>query len=141
MKIAYRFVLVFIMLLGISAQGQIIGKWKSIDDETGKEKSIVEVYKQDGKIFGKIIKIIDESLRDKVCNLCEGEQYNKPIQGMVVMKNLEKDGDEYDDGTILDPKNGKVYRCKIWIDESNPNILNVRGYIAFLFRTQQWIRI
>ncbi|WP_103866347.1 DUF2147 domain-containing protein [Aquimarina sp. I32.4] len=60
---------------------------------------------------------------------------------MVIIKNLKKNGNEYGEGTILDPENGKVYRCKIWIGENNQSILNVRGYISFLYRAQQWIRI
>ncbi|WP_299242476.1 DUF2147 domain-containing protein [uncultured Aquimarina sp.] len=123
-----------------SAQSEIIGKWKTIDDNTGEAKSIVVIYKKGSKIYGKIDRILKESDRDKLCKECEGEDYNKPIEGMVILKGLQKDGNEYEDGTIMDPENGKVYKCKIWVDEDDPNVLNVRGYIAFLFRTQQWIK-
>ncbi|WP_299311279.1 DUF2147 domain-containing protein [uncultured Aquimarina sp.] len=123
-----------------NAQSEIIGKWKTIDDNTGEAKSIVLIYKKGSKIYGKIDRILKESDRDKLCQECEGEDYNKPIEGMVILKGLQKDGDEYEDGTIMDPENGKVYRCKIWVDEQDPNVLNVRGYIAFLFRTQQWVK-
>ena len=58
---------------------------------------------------------------------------------MLIINGLEKDGDEYDDGTILDPKKGKVYDCKIWVDESGD--LQVRGYVAFFYRTQTWKRV
>jgi len=60
---------------------------------------------------------------------------------MEIIREMEKDDDEWEDGTILDPKNGKVYDCKLWVDEDDPNILNVRGYIAFFFRTQIWKRV
>ncbi|WP_298539020.1 DUF2147 domain-containing protein [uncultured Aquimarina sp.] len=123
-----------------SAQSEIIGKWKTIDDNTGEAKSIVVIYKKGSKIYGKIDRILKESDRDKLCKECEGEDYNKPIEGMIILKGLQKDGNEYEDGTIMDPENGKVYKCKIWVDEDDPNVLNVRGYIAFLFRTQQWIK-
>ncbi len=138
-----NFFIVFLILISgtISAQEQILGKWKTIDDNTGKERSIVEIYKKGDKIYGKIDRILTESERGNLCEECKGEDYNKPIEGLVIMKNLKKDGDEYEDGTILDPENGKVYRCKIWVDEDDPKVLNVRGYIAFLYRTQQWIRI
>ncbi|MCK8520673.1 DUF2147 domain-containing protein [Aquimarina sp. D1M17] len=142
MRLTNFFIVVLILISGtISAQEQILGKWKTIDDNTGKERSIVEIYKKGDKVYGKIDRILTESERGNLCTECKGEDYNKPIEGLVIMKNLKKDGDEYEDGTILDPENGKVYRCKIWVDEDDPKVLNVRGYIAFLYRTQQWIRI
>ncbi len=134
-------VLLIFIISYANAQSEIIGKWKTIDDNTGEAKSIVEIYKKDNKIYGKIDRILKESDRNKLCKECEGDDYNKPIEGMVILKGLQKDGDEYEDGTILDPENGKIYRCKIWVDEDDPNTLNVRGYIAFLFRTQKWIKV
>lgn len=135
--------LLFICVLAsciVNAQSEIIGKWKTIDDDTGEAKSIVEIYKQGTKIYGKIHRILKDSDRDKLCIKCKGEDYNKPIEGMIIIKGLQKDGDEYEDGTITDPENGKVYGCKIWVDDEAPNVLNVRGYISFLYRTQQWIK-
>jgi uncharacterized protein (DUF2147 family) len=120
------------------------GTWKTIDDETGKPKSIVKLYKQDGKLYGKIIKLFREpgEEQDPICDLCEGANHNKKIIGMVIVNGLEYDDGEWegDDG-ILDPKNGKLYDCKIWVDEDDDNILNVRGYIGFFFRTQTWHRM
>ncbi len=139
------FKIIFVSLLVVSgtinAQNEVLGKWKTIDDNTGKPRSIVEIYKQGDKLYGKISQILDEAERGNLCEECKGSDYNKPIEGMVIIKGLEKDGDEYEDGTILDPENGKVYRCKIWVDEDNPKVLYVRGYIAFLYRTQKWIRV
>lgn len=133
-------VLFFTVQLGFS-QEAILGKWKTIDDNTGEAKSIVEIYEKNGKIYGKVDRVLKEEDRNKLCIECEGNDYNKPVEGMVIIKGLEKNGSEYEDGTILDPENGKVYRCKIWVDEDNPKVLNVRGYIAFLFRTQQWLKV
>lgn len=121
-----------------NAQG-IIGKWKTIDDETGKEKSIVQIYKKGDKYFGKVIEITDPAKRKNKCKLCEDYRKDQPIVGMEILKDLEKDDDEYDDGTILDPNNGKIYDCKIWLEDKNT--LNVRGYIMFFFRTQEWHRV
>jgi len=141
MNISRILIVTLIFITGLAnAQSEIIGKWKTIDDNTGEAKSIVVIYKKGSKIYGKIDRILKESDRDKLCKECEGEDYNKPIEGMVILKGLQKDGNEYEDGTIMDPENGKVYKCKIWVDEDDPNVLNVRGYIAFLFRTQQWIK-
>ncbi|WP_299181120.1 DUF2147 domain-containing protein [uncultured Aquimarina sp.] len=132
-------ILLFLTSL-VNAQSEIIGKWKTIDDNTGEPRSIVEIYKKGNKLFGRIDRILKESDRNQLCKECEGDDYNQPIEGMVIIKDLQKDGDEYEDGTIMDPENGKVYKCKIWLEENDPNTLNVRGYIAFLFRTQKWVK-
>jgi uncharacterized protein (DUF2147 family) len=122
----------------------ITGKWKTIDDETGKPKSIVQLYKKNGKLYGKILKLFrgPNEEQNPLCKECEGAKHNKPIIGMVIVNGLEYDDGEWegDDG-ILDPNNGKVYDCKMWIEDDEPNILNVRGYISFLYRTQTWHRV
>ena len=128
---------------GIVGQS-VTGKWKSIDDETKKAKSIVEIYEQNGKLYGKILELYREPDEDPdpICDECDedDDRYNQKVVGMEIIRAMEKDDDEWDDGTILDPENGKVYDCKLWVDEDDPNILNVRGYIAFFFRTQTWLR-
>jgi len=125
---------------GLFAQ-DVTGKWKSIDDETGEAKSIIEIYKKDGKVYGKIVEILNKDRQDAKCTECDGANKDKPILGMVIMNGLEKDGDEYDGGTILDPQSGKVYKCLIELEEANK--LKVRGYIGFslLGRTQYWTRV
>jgi len=138
------FTLIIMMSAMMPSSTDVTGTWKTIDDETGKPKSIVKLYKQDGKLYGKIIKLFREEGEDPdpICDKCEGAKHNKKIIGMVIVNGLEYDDGEWegDDG-ILDPKNGKVYDCKIWLDEDDPNILNVRGYIGFFFRTQTWHRV
>jgi len=119
----------------------VIGKWKSIDDETGEAKSIVEIYEDSGKIYGKIIEILNPDRKDALCEKCEGDEKDKPILGLTIIKELKKNGEEYKGGTIFDPQKGKQYKCKIWVDEDNADMLNVRGYIAFLYRTQNWYRV
>lgn len=139
-KTFLTFALILCAVLNASAQ-DVVGKWKTIDDETGKAKSIVEIYKQDGKIFGKVIEILDPTKQDATCRDCPDNAKGKPINGLVILKNLEKDGDEYSGGTILDPSNGKVYKCLIALEE--PNKLKVRGYVGFslLGRSQYWERV
>ncbi|KAA1244717.1 DUF2147 domain-containing protein [Aquimarina sp. RZ0] len=143
MNISKIFIIPFLLFFCIvnAQQHDIIGKWKTIDDTTGEPRSIVEIYKKGDKVFGKIYKILTEPDRNKRCSKCSGSDYNQPIEGMVIVKELQKNGDVYEDGTITDPENGKVYRCKIWIDRDHPKVLNVRGYIAFLYRTQKWIKV
>lgn len=130
-----------LMMFATSAFSQsVYGKWKTIDDETGEPKSIVEIYEDGGKVYGKVVEILNKDKQDAKCTDCEGPKKDKPILGMVIVEGLEKDGDVYEGGTILDPNKGKEYRCKLWVDEDDADKLNVRGYIAFLFRTQEWFR-
>lgn len=116
----------------------VFGKWRTVDDDTGKEKSVVEIYEKNWKVFGKIIEIFDPKNRDLPCKFCEGDDYNKPILGLDIIKNMEKEGDAYKEGTIIDPQDGKVYKARLKLDDKN--ILQVRGYIAFFYATQYWIR-
>ncbi len=118
----------------------VTGKWKTIDDETGDAKSIVEIYKKDGKVYGKIVDLINPKKKNAKCTECPGDDKNKPLNGLVIIRGLEKDGDEYNDGKILDPISGKLYKCYIALE--NPDRLKVRGYVGFamLGRTQYWSR-
>jgi uncharacterized protein (DUF2147 family) len=119
----------------------VLGKWKTIDDETGQAKSIVEIYEKSGKIYGKIIEVLDPKNKDRVCEKCAGDEKNKPILGLNIIKGLAKDGEEYSAGTITDPKNGKVYKCTILLESKDK--LKVRGYIGIsaFGRSQYWVRV
>ena len=138
------FFLIFITIIFSTIYAQknsVLGKWKSIDDDTGKEMGVVLIYEENGKIYGKVIEITKEEDREKLCNNCAGEDKNKPILGLTVIRGLIKDGHEYSGGKILDPKHGKYYKC--YINLENPDKLKVRGYIGIsLFgRTQYWHRV
>ncbi|WP_396600559.1 DUF2147 domain-containing protein [Algibacter sp. R77976] len=135
-----NFCLMLICFLSFSVQSQgIFGKWKTVDDETGANKSIVEIYKRNGKVFGKVIEILKPFDEKTLCQNCEGDYKDKPILGFEIIKDLEKDGEYYKHGTIFDAENGKEYRCRIKLDKETGK-LQVRGYIAFLYLTQYWIR-
>jgi uncharacterized protein (DUF2147 family) len=136
----------FCLFLAITASAQtVVGQWKTIDDETGKEKSIVELYEKNGKLYGKIIKLFraPNEDQDPKCDLCTDDRKNQKIIGMDIVRDMEKAGGhhEWEDGTILDPKKGKIYDCEIWLDKADKNKLHVRGYVAFFFRTQNWYRV
>ncbi len=136
-------ILAVAFFIGNSAVGQniVIGKWKTIDDSTGEPRSIVDVYERGGKIYGKITKLYRKPGEDPdpVCDDCETDnpRFMKKIIGMEIMEGLVKDDQEYGGGFILDPENGKVYRCKIWVED---NQLKVRGYIGPFYRTQNWLK-
>ncbi|RZJ70181.1 DUF2147 domain-containing protein [Flavobacterium sp.] len=124
-----------------SPNASVVGKWKTIDDETGKAVSIVEIYESGGKVYGKVHEILNPANRNRVCSNCSGSDKNKPILGMVVIKGLVKDGTEYNGGKVLDPKNGKLYKCYITLESADK--LKVRGYIgvSLIGRSQYWYRV
>ena len=116
------------------------GNWVNIDDETGVEKSEITLYVENGKLYGKIERLLLPEDQGKVCEKCKGKEKNQPIEGLIIVKGLVKDGEVWTDGKILDPANGKSYDCTIKLDDSNT--LNVRGYLGFSFigRSQVWKR-
>ena len=132
--------ILFLFPTALLAQNSVVGKWKTIDDETGEAKSIVKIYEREGKYYGKIVKIFRGPGEDPdpICKECpeDDPRYKKKIVGMEIIKDLEKDGEEYVDGTVLKPDEGKIYKCKIWLEDNN---LKVRGYWGFVYRTQTWL--
>ena len=139
------FTLAFLIAFGLSGYTQvnkIVGKWKTIDDKDGSAKSIVYIFKAtNGMYYAKIEKLFKNP--DALCTECEGANKNKPKLGLMVINDMvEKDG-SLTGGTILDPKNGKVYKCNISLDKGSDN-LNVRGSLdksGFIGRSQTWIRV
>jgi|SRR5579871_1524097 len=117
------------------------GRWKTIDDQSGQARGIVRLYEENGAIFGKIESAFKASEAKEHCNLCKDERKGQPVIGMVVLRGLRKQGDEYTGGDILDPDTGIVYRCKLRLLDGGKRLL-VRGYVLVpvLGRSQIWIR-
>ncbi len=120
-----------------------VGKWKTIDDKSGKPKSVVEIWEDGGKFYGKVDQLLDPKPDDPhpVCKKCSGDLKDQPILGMRIMWGLKKDGSSWSGGKILDPDNGKTYRCNLMLAEGGKK-LQVRGFIgiALIGRTQTWER-
>ena len=117
-----------------------VGKWKTVDEKSGRVTSEVELYEQGGKLFGKITGLPepnDAQGKPKTCTKCQGADKDKPIVGLVIVKDLGPSGDRYKGGTILDPEDGKVYRAEIWPEGAE---LKVRGYLGPFYKTQTWTR-
>jgi len=137
------FLLAFLSIFGffgiLGAQSPV-GVWKTIDDETGEAKSHIEIFEKDDKLHGKVVKLLQAD-SDQTCDACPGEKKDRPIQGLEIMWDLEENGKEWTDGEIMDPANGKVYSCKIYLE--GKDVLKVRGYLGFsaFGRTQEWQRI
>lgn len=134
MKLLVGFLFISAACVG---QPAIMGKWVTIDDGTNEAKSVVEIFEHNGQYYGKIIRIFSPEDPDPICDKCplEDGRYQKKIIGMEIIRNMKKVGDEYVDGSILDPEEGKVYRCKLWLEGAE---LMVRGYWGPFYRTQTW---
>ncbi|MEM8846471.1 MAG: DUF2147 domain-containing protein [Bacteroidota bacterium] len=134
-------VVVFALMQSTYAQG-IFGKWKTIDDKTGIAKAIVEVYEKNGLLNARIIQVLEKGREDAVCINCKGDLKNQPVKGMHIIKDFKNNGsDEYKGSNLLDPESGTTYRGKLWLDSDDTDKLRVRGYVAFLYRTQTWHRL
>ncbi len=128
------------------AQTTPVGLWKTIDDETKKEKSLIRINETGGVLSGKIEKLLDPSSKpDAVCDKCTDDRKDKPVLGMTVIKAVKQNSTDkalWDGGEILDPNNGKVYKVRL-VPKDDGKKLDVRGYIGMpmLGRTQTWIRV
>lgn len=137
-----------VSLLPIAAQAadpaSPVGRWRTIDDDTKSERSIVEVTKVGDELQGRVLRIFyrPDEKPDPICELCEGARKDQPVIGMTFLWGLKPDGgNDWADGAILDPKNGKIYNAKLSLTEGGSQ-LRVRGYIGtpLLGRTQTWLR-
>jgi uncharacterized protein (DUF2147 family) len=127
------------------AQATPVGLWKTIDDETKADKSLIRISEAGGVFSGKIEKLLDPARQDAKCEKCSDERKDQPITGMTVIRNVkQKDGDTtmWDGGEILDPNNGKTYKVRMKPVDGG-KVLEVRGYIGapLLGRTQTWLRV
>jgi len=120
-----------------------VGEWRTIDDATHEPKAVIRIFEQGGALYG----VVEKSLlavppARKTCDQCSNDRKDKPILGMDIIRGLRKDGDQWDGGTILDPEQGKIYKCKMSLQPGGQK-LEVRGYIgiSLLGRTQTWERV
>ena len=150
-KLANCIVMVFLLLISgccVAAEPSPVGYWKTVDDVTGKAKSIIQITESSNHtLSGKILKIIPRlgQQQQEFCTACQGERHNARILGMQVLEGLSKlqqPARAWSGGVIVDPKNGKSYQCAIALSK-NGQLLNVRGYMGMpLFgRTQTWVRV
>ena len=126
------------------AQTTPVGLWKSIDDKTTKEKSLVRITEAGGVFTGTIEKVLDlEAPPDAKCSECKDERRDKPILGFLLIRNVKQSVDDasiWDGGDITDPNNGKVYRVRLRPVDAGKR-LEVRGYVGPFYRTQHWQRV
>ena len=136
--------IIALLLVAMSTSAQvnkILGDWKTVDDKTGEKRSVVTIYKgSDGLYYGKISKMLMYTDMDLKCDQCKGEDYNKPIVGLVIIRGMKAENGELVGGKVLDPESGKFYYGKIYLKDDK---LVLRGSLdkrGFLGRNQEWIR-
>lgn len=144
------FIFIFFVLIytaSAEADNAITGQWRTVSDEgtdKGRDKSYVDIFENNGAYFAKVTKLLLKP-QDTLCEKCSGDLKNKPVVGMIFLKDMKKSGkideklgEEYSGGTVMDPDKGKTYNCKLWV---KGDVLTLRGYIGFLYRTQEWFRV
>ena len=134
-------VLMAILPVSAMAADSVVGHWKTIDSETGKPKSIVEISQAaDGTVSGRIVELLNPSKPNPTCDKCGDDRKDKPIAGMEIIRGMRaQGGGRYTGGTILKPDEGKVYRSKMELVEGGQK-LEVSGCVAFLCKSQTWLR-
>ena len=117
-----------------------IGHWQVVNSD-GSPGGHVDTYLVDGKLFGRVTEVRPGRTPRDVCDKCSGEYKNQLILGMILMRNFRQQGDDWVDGTVVDPENGKEYKGKIWA--IGKDTIRMRGFIgiSLLGRTETWTRL
>ena len=135
--------IVFSTSAATAADPSPVGRWRTFSARTGNETGLVEISQVGGTLVGKVIKIIQQpgDPADPVCDKCDGPEKNQRFLGMTILKDLHRDGDVWDGGTILDPRAGTVYSAEIYLEDGG-RTLKVRGFLglSLLGRTVTWTR-
>ncbi|MDO4191337.1 MAG: DUF2147 domain-containing protein [Bacteroidales bacterium] len=143
MKKTITLISFILITLCATAQEALVGRWTTIDDKTGEARSVVRIYKAtDGLYYGKIeVLYVPEKYQNVVCEKCKGNDKDKPILGMVILRGMKADGNTLFGGSLLDPESGNFYHGKISLEKDGR--LKLRGSIdkaGLLGRTQYWKR-
>jgi uncharacterized protein (DUF2147 family) len=132
--------LFFVSTAAAQVQDTPVGLWRTIDDSTGQEKSLVRISDAGGVVSGRVEKLLHPPRPNPTCEQCRDDRHGKPIVGLSIIEGLKQHGDAWEGGQILDPDNGKIYRVQLKPLNGGKE-LQVRGYIGPFFRTQTWIRV
>jgi uncharacterized protein (DUF2147 family) len=127
--------------IGQAADPSIIGVWSVPvlkGKDKGKERSNVEIFQKDGVYYGKIVKLSTVPA-NALCTTCKDDRKDKPLMGMLILWNLQKEGGRYNDGKIYDVEDGKEYKCSLSL--ATPDQLKVTASLLFLSESHYWTRV
>ncbi|MGI4860273.1 MAG: DUF2147 domain-containing protein [Janthinobacterium lividum] len=120
-----------------------IGVWRTVDDRTHEPKALIEIARDpSGALTGRILTGLGRNHHPgSRCTACTDERKDQPMQGLTIIRHLQRNGDVWEGGEILDPENGKTYHCRMQLADQGARLI-VRGYLGvpLLGRSQTWIR-
>lgn len=140
MKRTLFFAVTLFSSVTLFAQNPLLGEWITVDDATGEQKSIVRIYQADnGKYYGTIIQLLEENGETAVCTECTGEDHNKPIVGLTIIRDMQLKDNELRGGKVLDPDNGKFYYAKVYLKDGKLILRGSLDKAGLLGRSQTWL--
>lgn len=140
MKRILFFAVTLLFTVTLFAQNPLLGEWITVDDATGEHKSIVRIYQADnGKYYGTIIQLLEENGETAVCTECTGEDHNKPIVGLTIIRDMQLKDNELRGGKVLDPDNGKFYYAKVYLKDGKLILRGSLDKAGLLGRSQTWL--
>lgn len=140
MKRSLFFAVTLLFSVTIFAQTPILGEWITVDDATGEQKSVVRIYQADnGKYYGTIIQLFEENGDAALCTECTGEDYNQPIVGLTIIRDMHLKDGELRGGKVLDPDNGKFYYAKVYLKDGKLVLRGSLDRAGLLGRSQTWL--
>lgn len=140
MKRTLFFAVTLLFTVTLFAQNPLLGEWITVDDATGEHKSIVRIYQADnGKYYGTIIQLLEENGETAVCTECTGEDHNKPVVGLTIIRDMQLKDNELRGGKVLDPDNGKFYYAKVYLKDGKLILRGSLDKAGLLGRSQTWL--
>ena len=140
MKRILFFAVTLLFTVTLFAQNPLLGEGITVDDATGEQKSIVRIYQADnGKYYGTIIQLLEENGETAVCTECTGEDHNKPIVGLTIIRDMQLKDNELRGGKVLDPDNGKFYYAKVYLKDGKLILRGSLDKAGLLGRSQTWL--
>lgn len=131
---------VILCVTTVFAQTPILGEWITVDDATGEHKSVVRIHQADnGKYYGTIIQLLGENGDDALCTECTGEDHNKPVVGLTIIRDMQLKDGELRGGKVLDPDNGKFYYAKVYLKDGKLILRGSLDKAGLLGRSQTWL--
>lgn len=125
------------------AEPSVVGLWEQ-SDEDGRVGAWFNFFEKDGFYVGAIAKAFPTpgEKSETICSKCPGDRKNAPIMGLIIVNGMQRKGRSYENGTILDPRDGSIYRASMELSNDGQKLM-VRGYlgIELLGRTQVWRRL